>query len=108
MKGLARERIHPKASGSIAIQSQRDCDTVTDEEGPLAALSRLPQRQWTIGDVHHHRDASHIGGLASRFARFGRIFLNDAGTVSELYFDREIAIFCDRLGAALRVGVGEM
>src|SRR6516165_10082804 len=35
-KGLARERIHPKASGSIAIRSQRDCDTVTDEERPLA------------------------------------------------------------------------
>src|SRR6516165_4467596 len=36
VKGLARERIHPKASDSIAMRSQPDCDTVTDEEGPLS------------------------------------------------------------------------
>jgi hypothetical protein len=77
-------------------------------KGSVSALSRLPLRQRTIGDVDRHRHAGHIGCFAGGFERLGRVFPNDAGAVSELYPDREIAILRNRLGAAFRVGVREM
>ena len=56
--------------------------------------------------MDHQRYPGHGGSAARHLDRLGRVFPDEARPVSQLDANREVGVFRDRAGAALRIGIG--